>query len=560
MSGLLTVEDVNTANITHINEFYEIDTSILGDNEYSNVLFDFCILSHSVSGSTHTFVFKINSDLWCGGYYFKDEDGDYIASDATYSSTDNSLTFTTSEENATLVLYMCSFAISFNAERLTKQLNDVENIIVTHDHIGDTETVEVEDLTNGTTSDVSITLTDGIVTVSSNPHLYILCQIKKSDLIFDVSSATCTVGEINHIALGIDDDFLPSGSLVDEDCLDLKLEYNNQILNVTYDSDVGDYCVDIDLTTKITDSNLKCKLYCNEIDVVNRNVFDCIIDCSYALADTFNNLKSLLLGGSEIIQLSDNFAFTENLIIEHDVYIIGDAKIIQLNNYSISIKSDVNVSWDNTRFSAGNPAFIQQERSNLTLTDCKFELCSISDNYKGSVVSSEYDGLNADCICELNGCTIRNSPHSIYFAGELTIENCQAVFDTWGANIDTDYSMLLNLYDGEVTITGSSFNINFITDDLCTSHLNAGLAMSLISLAEDTRFNGTLSNVLKSDNSLPLTESQYNNTSRLYVKYYDGSNCVISSGLIDSIDKAFCHNIIGSKQLYYNNVETYEVG
>ena len=102
--SLLTVEDVNTVNLNHINEFYELDTSKISEQEFNNVLYDFCIVSHEIQGNNHIFTFEIHNDLWRGGYYFTKSDGSYLDVNGNYSN--NVLTLITSENSVKLVLYL----------------------------------------------------------------------------------------------------------------------------------------------------------------------------------------------------------------------------------------------------------------------------------------------------------------------------------------------------------------------------------------------------------------------------------------------------------------------
>ena len=98
MSNFITVEDVNSTLFKYgsVNTLHSIDTSKMGISEYGNVMYDFCICSHSISGNNHTFTFDVKNDIWCGGYYFTDADGEYIDSNATIN--DKTISFTTTEE------------------------------------------------------------------------------------------------------------------------------------------------------------------------------------------------------------------------------------------------------------------------------------------------------------------------------------------------------------------------------------------------------------------------------------------------------------------------------
>ena len=86
----LTVEDVNSVNFEPINEFYELDTTLIGTTGFIGVNYDFVHVNHIINGTDHTFVFEIHNSLWCGGYYILDSDRNYIdSSEAEYDSESN---------------------------------------------------------------------------------------------------------------------------------------------------------------------------------------------------------------------------------------------------------------------------------------------------------------------------------------------------------------------------------------------------------------------------------------------------------------------------------------
>ena len=64
MTGFLTVEDINTIDInTVFNEFFVVDTSLIGTDEFLNVQYDFVKVSHTISGNQHTFSFEVHNNL-----------------------------------------------------------------------------------------------------------------------------------------------------------------------------------------------------------------------------------------------------------------------------------------------------------------------------------------------------------------------------------------------------------------------------------------------------------------------------------------------------------------
>ena len=69
MNDFITLEDINSAFLKYgtINSFYECDTSKINqEGLYDTIIYDFIKVSHTNTG----FKFKIENNLWTGGYYF----------------------------------------------------------------------------------------------------------------------------------------------------------------------------------------------------------------------------------------------------------------------------------------------------------------------------------------------------------------------------------------------------------------------------------------------------------------------------------------------------------
>ena len=120
MTPFITLEDINSTFLKygHVNSFHECDTSKLNKTGlYTNITYDFLKISKTSTG----FEFQIENNLWSGGYYLLDNDGEYfIPEDATCTWNDDTptITVTTSEENVTLVLYLTSLYDEFYFEVL----------------------------------------------------------------------------------------------------------------------------------------------------------------------------------------------------------------------------------------------------------------------------------------------------------------------------------------------------------------------------------------------------------------------------------------------------------
>ena len=545
MAGLLTVEDYNSVNTKYVNEYYALDTSKISDQEFTNISYDFCIVSHSINGNNHTFTFQIQNSLWCGGYWFTKTNGEYIDVNGSYEN--NILTFTTSQSAVILHLYLCNFADRFNVMRLQN--------IITNENKGifivpiNTENILVNVL-NVKTGDEQSTELPIYIGVKDTQNFYLLCLPIKTDLVFNLNTDV-TVGIVNHVCLNVDDAYLPDGELVDEDELDIIVKYGDLEIPVTYDTDLNDYCFDLDLTNKIDDKPIKITVQVNEIDVITSNTIEISLNCNYPLASNFSELQSQLTAGAEIIELTDNLSFTNNLIIPYDTYIIGDGFNINLSSYQIIIPDNVNLKLNNVNFTNGQSCFIQKNNTQLTLNNCKFTNAKITDNYKGSVISSNSETTNTT----VTNCTFHNCHHTIYTGGNLNISNSRALYDDWNDSVDTDYSAFLTAWNGNIEITGSTFDIDYQNKEITDEKIL--YAQSLIGLSRECVFNGSNASIMDNNNTLPFFNNIYNNRSHIWIPYYYESieSIVVSSPTSGNEDRSVCHTILGMDWVFKNNVQ-----
>lgn len=549
MNSVLTVEDINSVNFDYINKYYTLNTKYVSEQAFNNVVYDFVIVSHSISGSKHTFSFKIHNDLWCGGYYLTKQNGEYLDSDATYDSQNHTLTFVTNESSVKLVLYLCSFASSFTINKYNNVLDSVDILYLKVNEVN-SKNFNIKSLNDGSISTVSKNLSVGVNNVNNQ---FVLVLLKKSDLVFDLNT-NLIIGIVNHVHLNISNDYLPGGALVDNTELDIIVKLNDVEIPVNYDNDVGDYCFDLDLSEKLDNKSIKLTVVVNESKYVNAALFSFNLSCRYSSADSFNSLKSLITAGAKVIELTNNIIFDNDLILQSNVYLVGNYFNVNLNDYSVIVEDNVNCKFEKINFVNGASCFIQHEDSKLMLFDCSFRNARIQDNYKGSVVST----LDSDnIVTEINDCIILNCHHSIWHGGLLSVKNTKALYNNYNDFVDTDYSAFLTAYDGTVEITDSTFDIDYKTTYLCENLTDVKFAESLISLGENTVLNGVSSDKLSSDNTLPLCVAQFNNQSHVYCEYYypSISNCVITSPLLDYEDKNVCHTILGSDWVFKNNTQ-----
>ena len=70
-NSFLTLEDINGAIQSHSVKvhYHEIDTSLIGDTDFTNVKYDFVTITRVYRGNNYYFYVTVNNDLWTGGYY-----------------------------------------------------------------------------------------------------------------------------------------------------------------------------------------------------------------------------------------------------------------------------------------------------------------------------------------------------------------------------------------------------------------------------------------------------------------------------------------------------------
>lgn len=551
---MITLEDVNSVDMGYINEIYTIITTDLDNGESVSVLYDFINYSHTIDETAeklHTFVFEVRNSLWNGRYAVNKPNDYYLSGESTdVSVSGKTITVHTTESALKLMLHLCSFSSSGGG--LNGIPEETDAIHITKNQIGTYRTFNYWDRQHRDTRSVDVELQPGIIHLKNDEYASILnwkvlVEVVKTNLVFDLNS-DLTVGKVNHVPLGVDSHYLPTGDLVDGAELDIVINYKNTLITAEYDGTVGDYCFDLDLTDKLDDANVNLAVIVNESDYVNPSSHNVRLSCEYPTVSSFSELTSSIVAGAEAIRLTGDITFNSDLVLSNPLYMICDGYKLQLSGNSIIVNGSCRI--DDAIVTGGSPCFIQGANSKLSLNNCRFENASISDEHKGSVIST----LPVENILtELNSCIILNSHHSIWHNGTLTVDKTRALYDNYNSSVDTDYSAFLTMVDGECEITNSVFDIDY--SDLCTDEIDIKFAESLISISPDAILNNVIGSRLASNNGLNYLFDT--NLSHVYVKYYypDLETCIITSPLLDYEDKACCHHIIGTDKIFKDNVQ-----
>ena len=599
--SFLTLEDVNSSLIKYapINIFHKINTKDIDIDEFSNVKYDFCDITHIINGNEHTFKFTIVNSNWTGAYYFTDENGNYLDYSASYDSNTGVLSFTTSLSSVILVLYCTNLANSFDFVRLTwrplilnpiitssieennvdipvislnnEDLDGESYIIKYHDKFTDILSNETRDFNLNDDNEF-------IISQFANPNFdmysinyngatfYYGVFIKKVSPIIEINDELL-VGKINRVKLTVPQDFISLNSFIpDSEFPYLKgnVYYGRKTIPIEFDN--GEYYFNLDLREKTNNNHVKLSLKILETDYVQGNVYNFNIPSKYVSIDNISDLiYELGINGSKIIELSRDLNLVGNLIISHDILIYGKEHSLNLNQFSIIINEGIKLKANNLSFINGDTAIIQNINSSLDLTNCRFNNC-ISSNYNniGSCIFCDVDleslSIDDDFTTNLSKCTFIDNHSAILHGGQLSVDYCK--FRNENVNlVDMNNPSFIYQVDGDATITNSIFDINYSSDDLCENNLNIGFSQALVMCGETATINRANHISLQSDNTLPFVESPYNNKAHLFVKYYYPSidSCVFSSPMENYEDKSFCHCVSGIDWVFKNNVQITKV-
>ena len=266
--SFLTIEDVNStlAKFGDINTFYTIDTSSVIANQGKTYV-DFCEIELDDSND-YNYTVKVFNQLWTGGCYLLDANNNPITVPIVYN--DDELTFTTSENNVKLILYLCNLASEFHFEQQTVKTNihsiyylkemtepiwlsflKLNGGVVSGDVVFEYEGEEI--IKHMQSSSCEYYLADGIIKVKydDNTFYYRATQTKQV-LPLDISDEL-VVGKVNTVNIDY-----PS---------DLDLTVGTAIVkykNTEFEIDLTEKTFDLDLTEKTTDSQVTIYLKINE--------------------------------------------------------------------------------------------------------------------------------------------------------------------------------------------------------------------------------------------------------------------------------------------------------
>lgn len=598
--SFLTVEDVNSTLIKYrdINIFHTINTRNISLDEFENVKYDFCNISHSISGENHTFEFIIVNSNWTGAYYFTNENGDYLDVDATFITNTNTIQLTTSEASVRLVLYCTSLANEFNFVRMTWRPISLESIETSVTEIkrqnipvlslnnenlaGKIFTMHYSDRDNGygVGTNEEFGLNDNneyTIPQTGNPNsdrtsvsyngvtFYYDIFIKK--LIPDVEiTGNVTVGKINKVELTVPNVFTESNGfipMIQFPYLKGYVYYGDETIPLKFDANNNKYYFDLDLREKTDNNHVKLSLEILETDYIQNNVYNFNIRSKYLAIDNVSDLiKEMGVNGSKIIELANDFNLVGDITVSHDMIIYGKDHSLNLNEHSFILTDGITLKINKLSFNNGDNAIIQNENTKLELTDCTFYNCKSRDyNNIGSCIFCDVNleslSIDDDFTTNLSNCTFINNHSAILHGGQIIVDNCK--FRNTNLDVvDMNNPAFLYQVDGDATISNSIFDIDYSdSDDLCVNNENIGFAQVLFMCGQSASINKVTYSILQADNSLPFFEAPYNNKSHLFVKYYypQIDSCVFASPVLNYEDKSCCHAVSGVDWIFKDNIQ-----
>ena len=559
--SVITLQDVNSCFMRHPSSWgHVLDTSNIGEFEFSNVKLDFAIVSHSINGDDHTFTFEIINDNWKGVYYITDINGNDIIFENPPIVRNNIISVTCRFTAVKLYLYCTVLNVPFNLY-YTNKITDLFDIFLTVDELNQTYSIPWHPFSLDAPDTIDVTISNfGVLQIVNSIPIYLYIHLKKTDFICNPENIL-TVGKINKVPLNTDSRYLPNGSRVLDENMDLTIRYNDKEIPVYYDESLNDYCFDVDLTKVNTLGNVSFELVIGENTYVKQNIFQFKLSTKYTEVSNFTELiNEVTLYGNEIIELNNNITCYSRINVDHDLVIYGNDYNLDLNGFGFNIQKDCVFKLNNINCSNGDSCIIQSINTKIDLTNCTFSNCESSNyNNLGSVL---YCDVNLESLSDVDDfitiiskCTFIDNHNCIFHGGDLTISECK-LHNTNTSYMDNNNTAFVYQTDGRCEITDSIFDITYSSNELCDNEINIGYAQTLIMCGKTAIINNASSNLLNNDNSLPFFESPYDNTSHIFVKYYypQIEDNIVSSPEQGQEDKCLCYSVAGDDWIYKTNV------
>ena len=318
--------------------------------------------------------------------------------------------------------------------------------------------------------------------------------------------------------------------------------YNGETLPVTYDNTLNDYCFDLDLTDKTTESNIKFKVIIEDNNVINHTETNVKLTANFDSINTITKLTQLFNNGG-IGRLTNNLTLTNDLNVNNNVYLTTVDKTLTMEGHKITVPDSKTFKAENITFTGGQNTIQQNVGSKVELTTCTFTDCT----GLGSVIDCQVDiqSLNdpTDFNTTLTNCVISNCNNpAIISGGELTVTGA----DVTGKVDNPNYPYFLYQTDGEAVILDSKFKL--VSASQITSDIEYNSA--IFTCGETAQINGHTHSELQT-NDLTSFLTVQRNSSEIDVTYkYNLINDYIKL----EAGNGFCHSVSGVDYVFKTNV------
>ena len=535
MTDFLTLEDVNGAVFSNQDFWwYELDTSIIGDEDFTDVKIDFCTVSRETSGSNYIYTIVVDNDRWTYGYA--------ISGISATMSVNLPLQITTNASTIKVLLYMGG--LKFESLRIIdwylkdedykmslnlKELNTSHTFTMYGRGIGNRVSV-TKDL------EVGYNLIDSPTILSDRIAGYVYVTLQKTDFQFNCTQ-TLLVGKVNQVALGTDTDYLPDGDMIGDNTPKITVQYGNEIIPVRWNNSLNDYTFQLDLSDRNDEEKIKFRVIVEANDVINTSETTVLLDSTYEEINTLSKLTKLSRNGG-VGRLTGNIGLNADLVVGKDVYLITTDKTINMNGYKIIVSSNKSFKAENVKFTNGENTIQQQPQSRVELVGCTFNNCTGIGSVIECLIDIESLEDTSDFNTILDGCTVKNCDVAILHDGQLTVTGCTVT----GRIGNPSFPYFLYQTDGEAEITRSTFKLS-----------------SNSQITHDVKFNSCIfvCGENATVNGLGHSELQKNgidfagNTSTIDITYWYG---LITEYINLKSTDGFCHGVSGVDYVFKNNV------
>lgn len=589
---MITVEDFNSVLREYgaINIYPTIDTGLISEEyDFEDIKYDFCIVSReTLSENNYRYRFDVKNDAWTGGYWITDNEGNYVSDvNVTYSA--GVITILTELSSIVLHLYLFAFARDFKFERYNWILHDIKSIkciktvcyrsafyyipsnkffieklnpdyeldnirffhadsgFAVYAPIFEQGNLYSFEITNYPVSNTRICHFQNNLSYGDLNKIFFYVDLVAQPELLYFNTTTLFNGAENHISV--------------EGCL------SNISGVVTYANNEIPFTIrdgfDIDLKgLELESLNIKIDLYTYYWfkGWSYEFTFNCI---NYSVNNVGDFIRQLSDDGADLFKLNSDITLSEDVVIEHDVKIMGENHSIDLNGHSIIVSDGISFKLSDCSLSRGDNAIVQKIGSDVELENVIFRNC----------LSTEYDNLGSCLYClidsdsllveddfksSLKNCEFYDNHSAVFHGGVLTMSGCKL------HNTDLDYMDTHNVAfvyqtDGRCIVRDSIMDIDYSSSSLCENEESVGFAQALFKCGETATINGAGYSVLQSNNAFPIG---FENRYHLFCLYYHTASgeCVYSSPVIDKEDKALCYCVTGVNRLFRSNVKITRYG